>query len=503
MLFWHVIVAIPATVSWPSLPLCTTCRDYCDGRCALHGPEEATLAPGIIQNITMIRMTSSQVLDLADKDSGTAGGDLNFNFIERYRPMKCRHDKNNATDPSCNGNSTVSWLLKKDLVYAVFNVEVDAIWSQYSFCNLNITGDKQWHCPTSLSPGYIQNHTANPEGANKTDADICYHNQSCHAYTSRRVGWEFKWTPPRPRPPPPAPLPACMSAAKGLCSAAGTNYSQCSRCLTNHSNRVHLNVTSKCIHWLSAFETPGNAFFLCPAPPPLTLFPNCSRAVEASCSAFRGNATVERFALCLQCLRNGTKARRTLNGTRLPPVLDTCLPTRRRPRAPGILVTEFDYCGTRPLAPAKPENQTWVDGHLNFTKVAALLQGSWFSTQAAGECVEGHSPGDGSGCSWRVVGGRPRSVKNYTCVQKRVARAVMSRNPECWAQCPDGTDPDPRPPGPSDCWTVCFFNTVVGNHTLGVAPMSRSEVLAPFERALSPEVDGGCPELTRSVNELT
>ena len=39
MLFWHVIVAVPATVPWASLPLCTTCRDYCDGRCALHGPE--------------------------------------------------------------------------------------------------------------------------------------------------------------------------------------------------------------------------------------------------------------------------------------------------------------------------------------------------------------------------------------------------------------------------------------------------------------------------------
>jgi hypothetical protein len=157
----------------------------------------------------------------------------------------------------------------------------------------------------------------------------------------------------------------------------------------------------------------------------------------------------------------------------VPAALEACLPKRYKNKTkyggPGVMILEADLCGQRPTPPKPPahgENQTGIDYKLNQSMVTKLLGGSWFSTTTAGQCNGTAMPGGSSGCTWRVAGsstrdaggtagagGGPLRVKSYTCTQQRIARAVMAVNPSCFRTCSDGTDEDPAPPGPSDCWT--------------------------------------------------
>lgn len=137
---------------------------------------------------------------------------------------------------------------------------------------------------------------------------------------------------------------------------------------------------------------------------------------------------------------------------------------------------EGNFCPLAPKPWEVPKNQTWIDGgwRPNHQSIVNTLAGSWFSTTVEGRCAEGHTPGDSSGCTWRPVG--IRKALNYSCLQSNVAQTVIERNKPCFALCSDGSDPNPKPP--SDCWTLCFFNTFLGNYTLGLPAMSREPLVA-------------------------
>eukprot|EP01046_Picozoa_sp_COSAG06_P002751 COSAG06_NODE_100_length_24132_cov_93.237507_12_plen_81_part_00 len=74
-------------------------------------------------------------------------------------------------------------------------------------------------------------------------------------------------------------------------------------------------------------------------------------------------------------------------------------------------------------------------------------------------------------------------------------QVIMRHNPQCFAACADGKERDPH--DPSDCWLRCFFNTFLGNTTLGIAPMSAEPVLAAWAASFSHDNSsaGGCPRL--------
>ena len=137
-----------------------------------------------------------------------------------------------------------------------------------------------------------------------------------------------------------------------------------------------------------------------------------------------------------------------------------------------------NFC-PQPLNPSNaPSNQTWIGFRPNHKAVASILSGSWFSTTTAGRCAAGHVPGDASGCSWRPIA--IRKALNYTCLQSNVAEAVIKHNTKCFDACPEGPGArDPNPP--SDCWTQCFFNTFLGNVTLGFPAMTRAPLIAAWE----------------------
>ena len=144
-----------------------------------------------------------------------------------------------------------------------------------------------------------------------------------------------------------------------------------------------------------------------------------------------------------------------------------------------------------PVTPSECRPSRQSPWYPNMGRISKLLQGSWFSTPAGGQCANGHRPGDGSGCRWRAVA-LERAV-NYSCVNARIGDAVIKSNPPCFSKCGDGREGFPK--DPSDCWTLCFFNTILGNSTFGYPGLKAAAITTPFNNAFKPEADGGCPEV--------
>jgi len=117
-------------------------------------------------------------------------------------------------------------------------------------------------------------------------------------------------------------------------------------------------------------------------------------------------------------------------------------------------------------------------------KLASIMNGTWYSTQAAGECQPGQKIGDGD-CYWRVLN-MTRNV-NATCVNNNLVQAAIAVRPTCWQGCPQPTNQS------SLCWIQCLFDTVTGNPQKNVPPMKREQLVSAFEASFSP--DGGCPEV--------
>lgn len=117
-------------------------------------------------------------------------------------------------------------------------------------------------------------------------------------------------------------------------------------------------------------------------------------------------------------------------------------------------------------------------------RLACKLDGTWYSTQANGEC-KGSVVDDK--CWWRLA--ETHRTVNSTCVDDHVISSVRRRNPGCWQACPH---PGNRT---TACYLDCLFTTILGNSSRGVMPMKREQVVDPFVAAFRPEAEGGCPDV--------
>lgn len=119
-------------------------------------------------------------------------------------------------------------------------------------------------------------------------------------------------------------------------------------------------------------------------------------------------------------------------------------------------------------------------GHLS-----NLLGGSWFSTQAPGECTGNSTLG--SDCWWRLQS--VERIVNSTCVNNRLIQRVIKARPGCFSACPE---PQNRS---SACWIGCLFETIVGNQSSSppVPSMHRNDLVDAFESSFDDEAAGGCP----------
>jgi len=105
--------------------------------------------------------------------------------------------------------------------------------------------------------------------------------------------------------------------------------------------------------------------------------------------------------------------------------------------------------------------------------------GEWYSHPAAGQCLDGHYVGDGSGCTWRVVA--MDRVINATCMYGHLDANVVNNDPSCFRGCPQPTNVT------SDCYLQCY--------TKATERMSKDELAAPWDTAFAKtdRAQGGCP----------
>mmetsp|Transcript_9027 Transcript_9027/g.27321 ORF Transcript_9027/g.27321 Transcript_9027/m.27321 type:complete len:309 (-) Transcript_9027:218-1144(-) len=84
--------------------------------------------------------------------------------------------------------------------------------------------------------------------------------------------------------------------------------------------------------------------------------------------------------------------------------------------------------------------------------------GYWYDTPARGECLAGHVPGDGSGCTW-AVRETPKYI-NATCLVTGLFKRVEASSPACFQRCP------PNVPPSDPCYVDCFEAAIrYGNTT--------------------------------------
>ena len=120
--------------------------------------------------------------------------------------------------------------------------------------------------------------------------------------------------------------------------------------------------------------------------------------------------------------------------------------------------------------------------------------GAWFSTPKPGECINGHRPGDGSGCTWRVVAA-PSFVESE-CVNSRLDAAVMKAYPACFANCtvatadPGITDLTDNSAPHSECFFRCYW-LALNDNDAAATNIWKTAIKPAFLAAW--EQPGGCP----------
>jgi len=68
--------------------------------------------------------------------------------------------------------------------------------------------------------------------------------------------------------------------------------------------------------------------------------------------------------------------------------------------------------------------------------------------------------------------------------------AVQAKNQSCWTGCGAVSAKNQSSP----CWITCLFQTLTGNKTIGIAPMTKPEIVDSFIGSFGIGA-GSCPEV--------
>ena len=127
--------------------------------------------------------------------------------------------------------------------------------------------------------------------------------------------------------------------------------------------------------------------------------------------------------------------------------------------------------------------------------LARILNGTWYSTEASGECQGTDVPGTDA-CWWRLV--ETTRTVNATCVNDNLVANVERTAPSCFHACPQLSNRS------SSCWVNCLFNTLSGNATATPPThgMTHAQIVEPFVRSFATDTpaEGGCPDWTASAS---
>ena len=166
-----------------------------------------------------------------------------------------------------------------------------------------------------------------------------------------------------------------------------------------------------------------------------------------------------------------------------------CNPVGNGEPWPRLNLSKFE-CTPRPL----PSKNTSGCQHLvNAVGGQRYSRGGyWYNTPGQGQCGPGSSPGDGSGCTWRLA----EVVKaiNETCMRRHYGEylATLNGTDACFQGCPTPWDVH------GDCFLKCFAKAAVGHFNKTIMQNIWTNAFA-FENVSL----GGCPSLPPVVPSPT
>ena len=189
-----------------------------------------------------------------------------------------------------------------------------------------------------------------------------------------------------------------------------------------------------------------------------------------------------------------------------PPEWSTCKWRHPQSACPRVLVT----VGKMPIDYACPTSEArggrrpiWEVWRCNISKIFAAAiddEGSenvkaWYSTPAAGQCLDGARPGDGSGCTWRLsnrshaaqLRGRPDKVVRSAAVDDAIADFVEAYANSTGAPGGSRFGACGADRG-SFCWSSAFYDTITGNNS-ALPPLPPAALSARWRQAFDAALD--------------
>lgn len=118
-----------------------TCDDFCNYKCSFHDEGE----PEGLQNITIYRITPTNVTGVQNKDTGDPQGDIGFYFTSKMKDADCAKHPEKA---GCFLNHHGSEL------FGAFRIEFDGGYGLYQECNPNRVTVSKGRFPWSKKVGF-------------------------------------------------------------------------------------------------------------------------------------------------------------------------------------------------------------------------------------------------------------------------------------------------------------------------------------------------------------
>lgn len=407
-------------------------------------------------NLRPYNLTSN----IDEKNSADAMGDIFFYITDRLiTPYACRHHAKGDLPFMCMNFQ--KRLQTKDQVYTELKVEVDSTWggcptgfencSQYADCNPSSGANKtvDWRCDCK--------HTA-PAPKHSFLSTI-----RSTPRAQKQISASDYWS--------------CNDALETSCGASLWNSKACNTCAGVHKSALS---AAKCTpQYLSELCQPN--FNECRAALSKT---HCADSVK----------TASDTAKCMSCARGDTfEAQLEAANCTIDILQHECRPSKDC-GAVGKLAVPTRYCTSLDNATGLCKScADQCDGVWDHWKSqVSLLGGEWYSTTTQSDCSRKNSSTDK--CAWRTL--ENKKTVNATCANGNVHKAVEARGEKCFGQCAQPTN------STSDCWILCFVETVLGRDPLNMnktlaAPMTADELTVPWLKSFTSEspADGGCPAL--------
>lgn len=401
-------------------------------------------------NVTMYNLRPYNLTsDISEKDSADAMGDIFFYITDRLvTPYACRHSSQIHPPFMCEDFQKV--LQTHDQVYTKLIVQVD---SSFGGCaNGSVTCSKYADC----NPVVQQNSEL------QWDCD-------CDPYY---------------------PPPSDRSTWKLSRFKAGDNYWQCSGMITKLCGYSSGSACTDCVSQHRQKEL-SNCSDEVLAKGCTQNWKGCRNAVDATGCNKQGTSLDD----CLQCAQKDPRPEAA--NCSIDEATWVCQSAPKSCAVTGKLTVDSRYCGTVDSSGLCSICADGCEGVWSRWKSqVSVLGGLWYSTAKEGDCSN-----PSSSCAWKVL--LKEKTVNATCANNNVHAAVEDQGKACFSQCSQPTNTT------SDCWILCFVETVLGRDPLNMSrivgtPMTASQLTGPWLKAFESEdpAQGGCANLPPAPSSI-